>query len=445
MLEIGSFSASVCQGITRRSFLRAGAASSIAAACGLRQPLPARAADERRKVKSVMLVWLWGAPSHLDTCDPKPNAPSDYRGPLSTISTRTPGVRFTDLLPQMASRSDKFALIRSNKNSQGGHLEAGTVALTGVADQAVVGPNFGAVLAKSRGAKELPPFIAVGRGTPRDVVGLMKGYGGGSWGKLYDPFQVGCADDGQVELPALQLLDGLTPHHVDDRRRLLRELEGLQRKGDQPEHRKWDDTSRRAYDLLLSADARKALDLSREKEQTRAAYGHTSFGQSCLLGRRLVEAGVPYVQVNWSQYVEAMTPNCDFGWDTHIANYDLLPDRHCPILDRAFSALLDDLHTRGLLETTLLICMGEFGRTPKINSQASRDHWPNCYFSIWAGGGVQPGRVIGESDRLGQEPITDPITPGMMGATILEAAGLDAQARVEMRVLPQERVIHELF
>ncbi len=319
------------------------------------------------------------------------------------------------------------------------------MALTGNPELAVVTPNFGSIVAKSRGARELPPFIAVGRGTPRDVVGIMKGYGGGSWGKLFDPFQVGCSDDGEVELPALQLLDGLTPDHLDDRRRLLRELDGLRREGDKPEHRKWDDANRRAYDLLTVPEARKALDLSREDAKTREAYGFTSFGQSCLLGRRLVEAGVPYVQVNWSQYVEAMTPNCDFGWDTHIANFDLLPDRHGPILDRAFSALLDDLQQRGLLETTLLVCMGEFGRSPRINGQASRDHWPQCYFSLWAGGGVQGGRVIGESDRIGGEPISERITPAMVGTTILEAAGLDAQARVEMGVLQRGRAIHELF
>ena len=146
-------------------------------------------------------------------------------------------------------------------------------------------------------------------------------------------------------------------------------------------------------------EARKALDLSRETEKTREAYGQTSFGQSCLLARRLIEARVPYVQVNWSQYVEAMTPNCDFGWDTHIYNFELLADRHGPIFDRVFSALLDDMQERGLLEDTLVVCMGEFGRTPKINGHASRDHWPNCYFSIWAGADAEAGRVVGDSDR----------------------------------------------
>jgi hypothetical protein len=280
---------------------------------------------------------------------------------------------------------------------------------------------------------------------PRDVVGMMRGYGGGNWGKVYDPFLVNCSAEGEVAIPSLRLLDGLTPAHLHDRRLLLGELDGARRRLDGAEPHKWDATCQRAYALLTSPEARQALDLSREDEATRAAYGQTAFGQSCLLARRLVEARVPYVQVNWSQYVEAMTPHCDFGWDTHIYNFELLADRHCPVFDRAFTALLDDLGRRGLLETTLVVCLGEFGRTPRINGQAARDHWPNCYFSLWAGAGVRPGRVIGESDRLGQDPLTEPVTPLMVGTTMLELAGIDSQARAELRVLPGGRVIHELF
>jgi uncharacterized protein (DUF1501 family) len=443
MLEIGSFRARLCQGVGRRAFLRAGVLAPFAAA--LAAP-DARAAAEAGKVKSVLLLWLWGAPSHLDTFDPKPNAPAEYRGPFATIATRTPGVRFTELLPRLAARSDRFALVRSHKNFHSGHLEAGTIGLTGVENlSAGVAPNFGSVVARHRGARDLPPFLALGRGSPRDVVGVMKGYGGGNWGRTYDPLLVSCSEAGAVDIPSLQLLGGLTPQQLGDRRALLAGLDRMRRTVESAELRKWDGTRQRAYALLTSPEARRALDLSREPEPVRDAYGQTSFGQSCLLARRLVEAGVPYVQVNWSQYVEAMTPNCDFGWDTHIYNFDLLADRHCPILDRALSALLDDLGRRGLLGTTLVVCLGEFGRTPRINAQASRDHWPNCYFSIWAGGGVQPGRVVGESDRLGQEPLTEPVTPALVGTTILDRAGLDSQARAEYRVLPGGRVIHELF
>jgi hypothetical protein len=394
----------------------------------------------------VLLVWLWGAPSHLDTFDPKPNAPVDFRGPFSTIATRTPGVRCTELLPRLAARSHRYTLLRSNQNSHGGHLEAGTIALTGAAQASEgVAPNFGSILARHRGQSDLPPFIAVGRGNPRDVVGPMKGYGGGNWGKIYDPFLVDCSPEGAIDIPALKLLDGLSIEHINDRESLLSRLDALRRQGDNADLKKWDATRQRACSLLTTPEARQALDLSRESEKTREAYGQTSFGQSCLLARRLIEARVPYVQVNWSQYVEAMTPNCDFGWDTHIYNFELLADRHGPIFDRVFAALLDDLEQRGLLESTLVLCMGEFGRTPRINGQASRDHWPNCYFSLWAGAGLPVGRVVGESDKLGQEPITDAITPAMVGTTVLELAGVSTQARAELGVLPGGRVIHELL
>ncbi len=207
----------------------------------------------------------------------------------------------------------------------------------------------------------------------------------------------------------------------------------------------WDKTFRKAYSLLSSRQAHAAFDMGRESRATREAYGQTTFGQSCLLGRRLVEAGVPYVQVNWSQYAEVFFPGSDYGWDTHSDNFGLMADWHGPLFDRVFSVLLDDLDRRGLLATTLLVCMGEFGRTPKINRIGSRDHWPGCYFSLWAGAGVQPGRVVGESDARGEYPATESITPAMVGTTILELAGVNSAARAELRVLDRGRVIHELL
>lgn len=443
MFEIGSFRARLCQGINRRAFLKAGVLSPLVQGLAAAGSAPGSATPRAR---SVLLLWLWGAPSHIDTFDPKPNAPLEIRGPFLTIPTRTPGVRFTELLPRLAAASNRFTLVRSNKNFHSGHLEAGTIGLTGAADAKDNGvPNFGSIVARHRGPAGLPPFIAVGRGQPRDVVGIMKGYGGGHWGKVYDPFLVHCGEDGSVDIPALKILDGLTPEHLLDRKRLSDDLDGLRRKGDDAEQGRWEVTRKRAYDLLTSAEARKALDLTRENEKTREAYGQTSFGQSCLLARRLIEARVPYVQVNWSQYVETMTPNCDFGWDTHIYNFEMLADRHCPLFDRVFSTLLEDLHQRGLLESTLVLALGEFGRTPRLTPQASRDHWPNCYFSIWAGAGITGGRVIGESDKIAADPLTEPITPAMVGTTILELAGLDSQTRAELRVLPGGRAIHELL
>ena len=273
---------------------------------------------------------------------------------------------------------------------------------------------------------------------------IVEGYGGGTLGKAVDPFMISCSEHGEAEIPSLKLLTELTPHRIQDRRNLLVALDGAQRELDNARYGAWERMCGRAYSLLTAPEARAAFDLSRESSQTREAYGQTSFGQSCLLARRLVEAGVPYIQVNWSEYVEAITPNCDFGWDTHIYNFELLQDRHCPIFDRAMSALLDDLDQRGLLDTTLVVAMGEFGRTPKINDRAARDHWPRCYSSLWAGAGLPGGRVIGASDSLAQDPVTSPITPLMVGTTIAELGGMDTQARAEMNVLGGGTVIHEL-
>jgi uncharacterized protein (DUF1501 family) len=444
MLPIGRFRARTCGGLTRRSFLRFGA--SLPLALGVPGLANRVGAAPKVRARSVVFVWLWGAPSHLDTFDPKPDAPAEVRGPFAACRTRTPGLLFSELLPRLAGCSDLFTVVRSHVSTAPGHPDAGTLALTGFPERpGPVQPNFGAVVARHRGQKgKLPPFVAVGRGIPRDVVRIVDGYGGGRLGKGYDPFLVDCSEDGESDVPALKLLDGLTPHRVQDRRALLRRLDDARRQLDAARQAQWARSCARAYDLLTVPEARAALDLTREPERARAEYGQTAFGQSCLLARRLVEAGVPYVQVNWSQYVEAMTPNCDFGWDTHIYNFELLQDRHCPILDRALSALLRDLDRRGLLRTTLVVAMGEFGRTPRINDRASRDHWPRCYASLWAGAGLQPRRVVGESNRLGEDPVTAPVTPLMVGTTIAELAGLDTQARAELGVLEGGKVIHEL-
>lgn len=443
-VNLGGFPARDCSGLGRRAFLQAAAGAPLAALLGGKD-LPASEYGAVR-AKQVIFVWLWGAPSHLDTFDPKPHAPNTHRGPFSVIATRTPGVQFTELLPKLAARSDQFALVRSNRTTAPGHPDAGTLGLTGAVEAPTpVQPNFGAIIARQRGPGELPPFVALGRGIPCDVVRPVVGYGGGLWGKAYDPLLVSCSARGEVSIPSLDLLEELTPERLTDRRSLLTSLDTLRGQLEGPGSDDWQRTFRSAYGLLVSPEARQALDLSRESVTTQSAYGRTNFGQSCLLARRLVERGVPYVQVNWSQYVEAMTPRCDFGWDTHIYNFELLADRHCPMLDRALSALLDDLSERGLLESTLVVAMGEFGRTPRINGQAARDHWPNVYCSLWAGAGVPGGIVIGESDRLGQEPVTEPYFPRDVGATICDLAGITSQRRAELRVLTGSRVIPELL
>ncbi|MCH7688098.1 MAG: DUF1501 domain-containing protein [Planctomycetes bacterium] len=403
----------------------------------------------------MLVVWLGGGPSHLDLFDPKPNAPAEYRGPFTSIDTKIPGVRFTELLPRLAACSDRFSLIRTNINFNGGHRPAGSIGLTGSVatdggedrsgSSTGYPPNFGSILARHRSTRGLPGFISLARGPVGDGVGPILGYGGGRWGKRFDPFMVSCSEQGEVSIPQLKLLDGLSPARLTDRKNVLKELDRIRSTVDTSQFDKWDSVYQQAYSLLTSGSANKVFDLSREAEKTRAAYGHTSFGQSCLLGRRLVESGVPYVQVNWSQYVEVFYPFSDYGWDTHADNFELLADWHGPLLDRVLAVLLNDLEDRGLLETTLVVCMGEFGRTPRINNIGSRDHWHHCYFSLWAGGGIQPGRVIGESDPLGEHPLTSPITPSMVGTTMLELAGMGTADRAEMKVLEGGQVIDALL
>jgi uncharacterized protein (DUF1501 family) len=443
LATIGSFPARDCRRVSRRAFLEAGTLALGALAVG--GPRSSFAA-EPPAARSIVLVWLWGGPSQLDTFDPKPDAPASYRGPFATIPTRTPGVRFCELLPQLAARSDRYSLVRTNRNLSADHLVGGSIALCGgPAEPTQYPPNFGSIVARHRGHTALPPFISMSRGPVADGRAPMDGYGGGVWGKAYDPFLVSASEDGDVEVPALRLLEGLSPDRLADRQTLSAELDRKRRALDSLSAQQWTASHDRAYALLTSGEARAALDLSREDLRTRERYGHTSFGQSCLVARRLVEAGVPYIQVNWSQYVELGPPPYGFGWDTHAHHFPMMADRHLPIFDRAFAAFLDDLERRGLLATTLVVCVGEFGRTPKINNLASRDHWPDCYCSLWTGAGIQPGRVIGESDARAEQPRTEPVFPAMVGATMLELAGVNSAVRAELRVLEGARVIHELL
>ena len=443
MIELGQFRTREGNGIGRRAFVGVGAAGILG---GL--PLQKALAAQEKHAKSVILLWLWGGPSHLDTFDPKPNAPAEVRGPFSSIATRTPGLRFGELFPRLAKRSDKFAIVRSNTNYTSAHEVAGSISLTGGRGgkgDSDYSPTFGSIVQRIRGSKgNLPPFIAVTQGALRTAVSFVKGAGGGRWGKTYDPFPVICNDEGKINLPDLQLLKGLNPLRLADRRQLLKQLDQANRLTDKSAPATWTTNWRRAYDLLLSEEGRKAFDLSREPQKARGKYGFTTFGQSCLLARRLVEARVPFVQVNWSRFVENIYDGrTDFGWDTHWLNFEHMTDRHGPILDRALSALLDDLDQRGLLDSTLVLAMGEFGRTPKISKNGGRDHWPKCYSSLWAGGGVEPGRIVGESDRQGLAPVTRPVTPEMVGTTLLELAGIRSDDRARLRLAGGD-VIHEL-
>jgi uncharacterized protein (DUF1501 family) len=457
MLLIGRQKARTCQGVTRRAFLQVGASTvlglSLADLLGRGRRASAYGSGSAR---SVIFLWLWGGPAQLDTWDPKPGAPLEFRGPFTAIPTRVPSVRISELFPQIAGVADQFSILRSLHTSSNDHGVAGTVGLTGSQTGAVnlggaaqggsVRAATGSVVARARGSRNtLPPFMVVG-GRLHQGKRAITGEGGGPLGARYDPFRLEYDPVHGTRIPALQLSPALTPERLGDRRRLMQALDAAQRQGELLHAaRAIDDHRAQAFALLTEPSARRMFDLSRERPETLDRYGRTRFGQSCVLARRLVEHGVPFVQVNWSDHVEAEEDSGDGGWDHHYRNFQIMQDRHGPWLDQAYAALLSDLRQRGLLERTLVIAVGEFGRSPRINDKAGRDHWEHCYSALIAGGGVRGGRVVGESDRRAERPHDRPLTPADLAATIHHAVGITTEQAATLGVGVNGRVIGELF
>jgi uncharacterized protein (DUF1501 family) len=457
MLLIGRQRQRTCGGLSRRAFLQVGGSTILGLSLAdlLRQRAEA-AAPSTGSARSVVLLWLWGGPAQLDTWDPKPAAPADFRGPFAAIATKAPGVRIGELFPQIAQRADTFSIIRSLHTHSNDHGVAGTIGLTGsmaggVGLDAKVEPGSprpatGSVVARARGFRSpLPPFLVVG-GKLHQGKRAIVGEGGGPLGALYDPFRLEYDPAHGTKAPALELAPDLTPERLADRQRLMRALDRLERRaGDLAAAKAIDAYRAQAFAMLTSADARAMFDLSREPPAVADRYGRTRFGQSCLLARRLVEHGVPFVQVNWSDHVEAEEDSGDGGWDHHYRNFQIMQDRHAPWLDQALVALLDDLRGRGLLPTTLVVAAGEFGRSPKINDKAGREHWEHCYSALVAGGGVRGGRVIGASDARAERPRVRPVTPADLAATIHHAAGITTEQAQTLGVAVKGKVIEELF
>jgi hypothetical protein len=412
--------------------------------------------------KSVVLLWLWGGPSQLDTFDPKPHAPLEYRGPFGTIPTKIPGVRFTELFPKIAGVSDQLAVLRSLHTSSNDHGVAGTIGLTGSAaggtgldGKPLPGaprPATGSVVAralrplgKGREGNQLPPFLVIGGKLHQGKKPII-GEGGGPLGAMYDPFRLEYDPIHGTKIPALQLAPELSPDRLGDRASLMKAFDAMERRTEQVRTSyPLDDYRAQALGMLTSAKARTMFDLDQEKPATRAAYGRTRFGQSCLLARRLVEHGVPFVQVNWSDHVEAEEDSGDGGWDHHYRNFQIMQDRHAMWLDQTVAAFLNDLRTRGLLAKTLVVAVGEFGRSPKINDKAGREHHPGVYSALLFGGGVVGGRVIGESDAKADKPRDKPLTPADLCATIHHAAGITSETSAALNVGTGGRLIEELF
>jgi hypothetical protein len=429
-------------------------------------------------IRSIIVLWLWGGPSQLDTFDMKPNAPDEYRGPWTPTRTSVPGVQICELLPRSARLAHHYAIIRSMHCASNDHGVAGTIGLTGsmagslnlggMVSAGFARPCTGSIVARFHThrtalptnptantgneaiqsrlpAGELPRFMVIG-GKLHQGKKPIVGEGGGKLGAVNDPFRLEYDADQGARAPSLALNEELPVTRLEDRRTLLRSIDQMERRLDERRSiRSLDGFYDQAFSLLTAGPAKKVFDLADEPDRVRDRYGRYRFGQSCLLARRLVEAAVPFVQVNWSAHVEAEEDSGDGGWDMHYRNFEVLQDRHLWMFDQTFTALLEDLEQRGLLASTMTLAVGEFGRTPKINPHAGRDHWEKCYSAVVAGGGVVGGRVIGSSDALGQHPHERPTTPADIAATILDRCGISVAQLQQFDVQPEGQVIHELF
>ena len=421
---------------TRREALQIGCSSIL----GLGLPdLVNGAVVKNRHAKSVILVFLTGGASHIDSFDPKPDA-TETGGEFKPINTRIVGVPFTEHVPQLANRADRLAIVRSMAHRDNRHLSGTHNTLTGTVQPFRGNANEDKELDRRDWpcyGSALSHFSPVPRGVPTQVTlpnPLIEGpltwpgQHAGFLGAKYDPLIVK-DDPNKVDfkVSGLTLQDELSIARLDDRRNLLGRMNQVNKSIDQVAAvRRFSDEQDVAYDLLTSPKLANALDIQRESDEDRDRYGRNTLGQTLLLARRLAEIEVPVIQCNMG-IVQS--------WDTHSDNFPRLKDRLLPGLDLGASALLDDLQDRGLLEQTLVVMVGEFGRTPRISTlpnakTVGRDHWAWCYTAVFAGAGVQGGQVIGKSDRIGAYPLTTPYHPNDLGATIYQSLGLSPSTEV---------------
>ncbi len=393
----------------RRGFLRLGALGALG--MGLDDYLRwshrhGAIAGQPLHDRHAIFINLVGGPSHHDTFDPKPDAPAEVRGEFGVTRAKN-GVLFCDLLPKLAACADRFSLVRSVTHNLGAHSLAGLFLTTGNRPlPSLQYPTYGAVVAKEKGAPaDVPPYV-----------GIPDGGGGGYLGIAASAYGVGGDPNaGDFGVRSLSLPGGFTLGRLGRRVSLVQELEAGPDSDRLPDLLGgMDRFTRQAYAIITSDRTRAAFDIHREPAPARDAYGRHTFGQSLLLARRLVEAGVRFVNVHFPR-----------TWDTHANNFKELRGQHLPWLDQGVSALLHDLDDRGLLASTVVFMTGEFGRTPKINKDAGRDHWPNCFTVLLAGGGIKAGQVVGKSDAEGAQPADRPVTPEDVAATFFRLFGID--------------------
>jgi hypothetical protein len=445
----------MCDGYSRREFLRVGGATMLGLSLPQFFALQANAApgspfDGSKgygQAKSVILLFLQGGPSHIDIWDPKPDAPSNIRGEFKPIKTNVDGIQLSETMPLLAQHADKYTLIRSMSYTPAGlfnHTAAIYQMLTGYPPDKVSPsgqleppsprdfPTAGSQVSKLKPLDDpMFPFVEMPRPLQESNV-IGKGGAAGFLGKAYDPYRLYQDPNKPIDLGDLALRSDVSPERLKERFYLLKGINGSM-----PELEKavssyaLDDYYQKAYSLLLSGKARNAFDLEQEKPELRDKYGRTTFGQGALLARRLVEAGTRFVQLNWPSVANG-DPNLT-AWDTHAANFGPLKNLHCPVLDRTLSAFLDDMSERGLLENTLVVVVGEFGRSPRLgvstsgntNSPDGRDHWPYCYTALVTGAGIKTGQLYGKSDETASSPKENPVHPTELLATIYYALGID--------------------
>ncbi len=397
------------------------------------------------KAKRCIFLFMWGGPSQLDTFDLKPNAPDNIRGPFKPISTKVPGLQISEHFQQLAAVMDKVAVIRSLNHDDPAHLSSGHTTVTGQLAPVVRSdatppssrdtPHIGSVLSKLRPSRDeksagMPPFVMVPWKVfhPSAPGGQAPGQHGGWLGPAYDPLlAVGDPNNKFWKLPALQLQNEVSVERLQSRYQLLQQIDEQRAVFDQlPRPAAMSQYQAKALDLLASPKVREAFDLSQESNETRERFGRNIHGQSVLLGRRLLEHGVPLVNINWHDDGKNF-------WDTHGNNFNRLKDDLIPPADRALTALLTDLSQRGMLEDTLVAWVGEFGRKPEISGGTGREHWPYCYSGLFAGAGITGGAIYGSSDRHGAYPATNAVSPHDYAATIYHALGIAADTNLRDR------------
>lgn len=453
MLSFQDHGTRLCDGLTRRQWLQIGGAGSF----GLTLSQLCSAAENRTssnstsgvsgfgKAKNCIVLFLLGGPPQHETWDPKPDAPAEIRGDFGCISTATPGLQVGELMPLTAKLTDKIAVLRAMATDDNAHSSSGYWMLTGQPhtpknqENALPGspndwPSTAAVVRQLKGdGPSLPGSVRL----PEEIWNtghiVWPGQNAGWLGAAADPWLMTCdPNKPDFKLPDISLPIDVTPERLAFRKELLDRMNQHFREVDNADVSRWSEWQVKAIDLLRTDQAKKAFDIRSEPETLRERYGRNRFGQSVLLARRLIESGVSLVQVNWTRWEH--DENVAPAWDTHAKNSERLKKDLMPPMDQAYSALLADLDERGLLDETLVILMGEFGRSPKINAAGGRDHWGHVFSTALAGGGVRGGVVHGQSDRQGGFPLEGRVEPQDLHATIYHLLGFSPETEIHDRV-----------